>query len=106
MRDTARRRDCVALAVWAHSDLPLTTIRVLLGERGEMTQKETEAEVSGWCDTTCTTVRSWVLNPSPLRRRCHRSATRALRRPSVLRPGVPCDSARVADRGPGGAPSD
>ena len=43
MRDTARRRDCVALAVWAHSDLPLTTIRVLLGERGEMTQKETEA---------------------------------------------------------------
>jgi hypothetical protein len=43
MRDTTRRRDCVALAVWAHSDLPLTTIRVLLGERGEMTQKETEA---------------------------------------------------------------
>ena len=43
MRDTARRRDCVALAVCAHSDLPLTTIRVLLGERGEMTQKETEA---------------------------------------------------------------
>jgi hypothetical protein len=43
MRDTARRRDCVALAVWALSDLPLTTIRVLLGERGEMTQKETEA---------------------------------------------------------------
>jgi hypothetical protein len=43
MRDTARRRDCVALAVWAHSDLPLTTIRVLLRERGEMTQKETEA---------------------------------------------------------------
>jgi hypothetical protein len=43
MRDTALRRDCVALAVWAHSDLPLTTIRVLLGERGEMTQKETEA---------------------------------------------------------------
>lgn len=43
MRDTARRRDCVALAVWAHSDLPLTTIRAVLGERGEMTQKETEA---------------------------------------------------------------
>ena len=43
MRDTARRRDCVALAVWAHSDLPLTTIRAVLGERGEMTQKETDA---------------------------------------------------------------
>jgi hypothetical protein len=43
MRDTARRRDCVALAVWAHSDLPLTTIRVLLGERGPMTQKDVGA---------------------------------------------------------------
>jgi hypothetical protein len=40
----------VALAVWAHSDLPLTTIRVLLGERGEMTQKESQngdAELRG-----------------------------------------------------------
>jgi hypothetical protein len=42
MRDTARRRDCVALAVWAHSDLPLTTIRAVLGERGDVTQHETE----------------------------------------------------------------
>ena len=42
MRDTARRRDCVALAVWAHSDLPLTTIRAVLGERGDVTQQETE----------------------------------------------------------------
>jgi hypothetical protein len=50
MRDTARRRDCVALAVWAHSDLPLTTIRAVLEERGEMTQKESEdgdAELPG-----------------------------------------------------------
>jgi hypothetical protein len=32
----------VVLAVWAHSDLPLTTIRAVLEERGEMTQKESE----------------------------------------------------------------
>ena len=42
MRDLAGRRDRVALAVWAHSDLPLTTIRAVFGER-EMTQRETEA---------------------------------------------------------------
>jgi hypothetical protein len=43
MRNAAGRRDHVPLAVWAHSDLPLTTIRMLLGERGEMTREETEA---------------------------------------------------------------
>jgi hypothetical protein len=30
MRSTAGRRDSVVLAVWAHSDLPLTTIRPVL----------------------------------------------------------------------------
>jgi hypothetical protein len=59
-------------------------------------ESPTAAEVSGWCDTRCTTVRSWVLSPSSRRRRCHRSTIRALRRPSVLRPGVPCDSVRAA----------
>jgi hypothetical protein len=45
---------------------------------------------------TCMTVRSWVLTPSSRRRRCHRAGNHAASRPSLLRPGVPCDSARLA----------
>jgi hypothetical protein len=56
----------------------------------------TRADVSGWCDTTSTAVRSWVLARLSRRRRCHRSGTHTVSRLGVLRAGVPCEFARLA----------
>jgi hypothetical protein len=64
----------------------LESLEEVARELRRLGRDPTPADVSTWCDITWTSVRSWVLNPSSGRRRCHRSATHALNRPSLLGP--------------------